>query len=180
MSASHLTPESWAEARRLRAEGASLAAIAKRLGIARSTLGYRAHKEDWPSPARAPAPDAPSPRRLPRLPASAATSVVRRSLVRRLYRVMDTKLKLMELRMHKQLQDTQQDKETDIPPTDDDREMRQLGALIKTIDQVTELEADASPAGGRARSGDAEARASEADAFRREIAERIEKLIPPS
>ena len=53
MSKSRLTPEQWAEARRLRAAGATFAAIGKEFGVSASTIVNRARSEVWPSPAGA-------------------------------------------------------------------------------------------------------------------------------
>jgi hypothetical protein len=165
-----LSPEQWAEARRLRVEGASYAAVGRQLGVSGDTIAKRAHREGWPAPAGA--------RTAPKLPAD--TAAVRRRLMHRLYRVMDLKLELMELRMQKQLKQAKK-KDGDIPATDDEKDMRPLATVMKTIEQATELDPDLDrAAGGGARGSDSQARASEADAFRREIAERIEKLIPPS
>ena len=50
MFTSPLSPEQWAEARRLRAEGATYDAIGKHLGISRTTIATRAYRESWPSP----------------------------------------------------------------------------------------------------------------------------------
>ena len=59
--------------------------------------------------------------------------------------------------------------------------MRQLATTMKTIEQATELDPDLHrSADGGAQSSDAATRASEADALHREIAERLEKLVPPS
>ena len=55
-----LTPEQWAEARRLRAEGASLDALAEQFGVAHSTMGRRARKEGWSSPSGSPSTRAPT------------------------------------------------------------------------------------------------------------------------
>lgn len=172
------SPEQWAEARRLRGEGATFAAIAKHLGLTVSTVSQRARKEGWPSPAgslaRAKRSSAASPP-----PASSADA--RRSLARRLFTVMDLNLELMELRMHKQLKQARKQKDGDIPAGDVEKDMRQLTTTMKTIEQATELDPDrAHDADGGAKSSDAATRASEAEALRREIAERIEKLIPPS
>ena len=69
-----------------------------------------------------------------------------------------------------------------IPAGDDEKDMRQLATTMKTIEQATELDPDLhrSADGGATIQQTPQARASEADAFRREIAERLEKLIPPS
>ncbi len=50
MFKSLLTPEQWAEARRLRGEGATFAAIAKHLGLKKNSVASRAKREGWPSP----------------------------------------------------------------------------------------------------------------------------------
>ena len=63
-----------------------------------------------------------------------------------------------------------------------DDELKRLGTFKKTIQEHTEFSPDTEPNAGGAGSARAagEAAASEADVFRREIAERIAKLIPPT
>jgi hypothetical protein len=182
MFTSSLSPEQWAEARRLRAEGATFATVGRQLGVSACTITKRAHKEDWPSPAGSPAGSRARAKRSSKpSPLPADTADIRRGLARRLYTVMDLNLELMELRMHKQLKQAKKQKDGDTPAGDVEKDMRQLATTMKTIEQATELDPDLHRAAdGGAKSSDAEARASEADAFRREIAERIEKLIPPS
>lgn len=172
MFKSPLTPEQWAEARRLRAAGATFAAIGKQLAVTAASVARRAQREGWPSP---------RPTRRSSTPLPAADSAdIRRSLARRLFTVMDLNLELMELRMHKQLKQARET-DGDIPAGDAEKDMRQLAATMKNIEQATELDPDPQRAAdGGAKSSDAVARASEADALRREIAERIEKLIPPA
>ncbi len=181
--ASKLSPEHWAEARRLRAEGATLTAIAARFGVNLTTIGVRARKEGWASPTATPGATA-SARTAKTSSQPVATVGIRRRLTHRLYNIMDLKLELMELRMHKQLKDAKKAIKQDgaeIPAGDEEKDTRHLATFIKTIDQATELDPDrARDADGGATNRDAEARASEADAFRREIAQRIEKLVPPS
>ena len=46
-----LTPEQWAQARRLRDGGATFAAIAREIGAHESTIASRASLEGWPRPA---------------------------------------------------------------------------------------------------------------------------------
>jgi hypothetical protein len=186
MFTSRLLPEQWAHARRLRAEGAAWVAIARDLGVSANTIAKRGRKEGWPTPAGVarPIPGPPAKRR-PKsgAPLPAAVADLRRSLTQRMYRLMDTKLELMELRMQKQLQSAANAAGGDgsVPAADDDQDMQRLAAIIKTAEQVTELDPDlARTVDAGDKSADAQARASEADAFRREIAERIEKLIPPS
>jgi len=175
---SRLSPEQWAEARRLRAEGASCAAIAGRFGVNPSTIALRARRERWPS-------------LVPGLPAavraSAAAAAERRRLVQRLYSVMNLRLELMELRMQQQLKaakkHTKSKDKTDGSemPAAGEEDTRHLGVLLKTIEQATELDPDRDRnAEGGAKPASSETSASEADAFRREIAERLEKLVPPA
>lgn len=175
---SKLTPEQWADVRRLRAEGASYTALAERFGVKKETISARARKEGWLGPS---APAAGAAARRPRSGGSAATQAVRASLVRRLHSINEIKVRILELRMQKLLADAQQGKE--ISPAEWERTARDFADVIKSIDQVTEIDSDAAPAAGggtKSYSSDALARASQADDFRREIADRIEKLIPPS
>jgi IS30 family transposase len=177
MFSSPLTPEQWAEARRLRAEGAPFAALAKQFGIAHSTISQRARREDWPSPSGSPSPRATG---KSRDAAPDDTTQMRRMLARRVYSVMNLNLALMELRMQKQLKDAKK-KDADIPAIDAEKEMRNLAGVMKTLEQTTELDPDRhAHADGGAKSSDAQARASEAAARRREIAERLEGLVPPA
>jgi len=184
---SKLTPEQWAEARVLRADGASFAAIAERFGLSPATIALRARRECWAKPAGAAPAAAPTAAgKTRRAPASPATAGIRRSLAGRLYNVLEIRIRMMELHMLKQLQ-ALQDGEQPSPAGADER--AEFIALIKNIEQVTELCSDTDrAAGGRgtnataagAGSADALAAASAQDAFRREIAERLEKLFPPS
>lgn len=168
---SKFTPEQWAEARRRRGQGASFAAIGAGLGISSSVVRRRAQREGWADVA--PQSDAVDPKRKASARGSQGTRATRAKLVRRLYNVLELRTRIMELRMQKQLDALEQG--NDLPPGTDDSAV--FGVLIKNIDQVTEFDTDTHPA---ARGGDqsaaAQAAASEADAFRREIADRIEKL----
>jgi transposase-like protein len=161
-----LAPEQWEEIRRLYLENQeSLTTLAARFGVNRTTISQRAAREGWPS--RKVLGDA---------SLLTATVKVRRKLIRRLYKAIDTKLKLMERRM--QLQMNRLDKGKDMPSADHERDTRGISALIKSFDQVTEIATDFDrTADGRSKSA-AAALASEADAFRREIAARLEKLVP--
>jgi hypothetical protein len=174
-----LTQDQWAEARRLRQDLAlSLRQIAVRLGVNPSTVRKRAAAERWSSP-----PATASPRtRAARKPAPAAnprSTVGRRELVQRLYKAMDTKLKLMERRMETQIANLE--KGADLTSADHERDARAFGAMIKNIEQVKEMQADLDRvAGGQpATAADAELFA-EAERFRQEIAERLARFIPPA
>jgi hypothetical protein len=173
-----LTPEQWAEVRRLRAEGASFDALGKQFGVAHSTIAHRARQEGWSSPRGSPSSRAPAKSNAVAAPDD--TTQMRRMLARRVYSVMNLNLALMELRMQKQLKDAKK-KDADIPAIDAEKEMRNLAGVMKTLEQTTELDPDRhAHADGGAKSSDAETRASEADARRREIAERLEGLVPPA
>jgi len=173
MFKSPLSPEQWAEARRLRSEGATFTSIAKHLGLKKNSVASRAKREGWPSPTQA------NSKTKATLPEDTAN--VRRGLARRVYRVMDLNLSLMELRMEKQLKQAKKQRDGDMPAGDVEKDMRQLAATMKTIEQATELDPDLHRAAdGGAKSSDAATRASEADARRREIAERLEGLVPPA
>lgn len=167
-----LTEEQWVEARALYEEQRlGPREIAARLGRNYRTVMRRAKLEGW----RPPDGDARSQRAAASF--QALTVAARRTLVQRLYRAIDTKLKLMERRMHKQMVNL--GKGTDLSSADHEREARALGTIIKTIDQVKEMQADLDRvAGGQpATAADAELFA-EADRFRREIAERLARFIP--
>jgi hypothetical protein len=179
---SKLTPEQWAEARRLRADGATYGTIGRQLGVAERLIAERARKDGWAGPARSKRAAAGSgaARGCPGQALPAASAGVRSTLARRIYRIADVKLKILELRVRKQLESAVQG---DGDLTLNEQDTSDIASLIKTIEQATELEADVNPnAGGAAggRSADAEGRASAAESFRREIAQRIETLIPPS
>jgi predicted transcriptional regulator len=168
---SKLTGEQWAEAARLRQEGASYRLVARALGITPSAVRQHAQKHGWPGCAP------PSARTLRKRSFIGASMAQRRRLIRRLYDAIDVRLTLMEQRMQQQLAILQTDG-APAAPGENEREARAIGTLIRNLDKVTEyaaaLEADAR--GGSTIA--AAALASEADAFRRDIAERIAKLIP--
>jgi DNA-binding transcriptional MerR regulator len=174
MRAVRLTQDQWAEARRLRETLAlSIAEIAARFGVSQHTVRRHAEVGGWlTSPGTASSPK----RTRLRNPRSV---VGRRQLVKRLYKAMDTKLRLMERRMEAQMTNLDQGK--DLTSADHERDARAFGAMIKNIEQVKEMQADLDRvAGGQpATAADAELFA-EADRFRREIAERLARFIPPA
>jgi hypothetical protein len=170
-----LTQDQWAEVRRLRDDlDLPTDTIAARMGVHPRTIERHAALQGWKL-------RAPGAKRV-KDPSvfEAFTVVARRSLVQRLYKAMDTKLKLMERRMNTQLANL--DKEgSDLSSADHERDARAFGTIIKNIDQVKEMQADLERvAGGQPKSAaDAELFA-EADRFRREIAERLARFIPPA
>jgi hypothetical protein len=195
---SKLSPEQWAEARRMRAGGASWAAIGGHFGIHPTTVRDRARREAWSLPGSASA----TPRRANAAPATPATAGIRSRLALRLYKVVEFKIRMMELRMYKQLQAQLEahgrDADGSVPPPPSKDERESFAALIDSINQVTEMASEpALAADGRRRTAtgainpelialssdidpDGLAAASEKDALRRDIAERLAKIFPPS
>jgi hypothetical protein len=192
MFTSKLSPEQWAEARRMRADGANCVDIGRHVGLAASTIRARAQKEGWPSPSGRPATSL-GPKAAP---ASPGTAGIRSRLAQRLYKVIDCRIRLMEMRMQKQLEAHERDPDGPVPPAHTKDERDSFAALIDSINQVTEMASDPAPAAdGRRRTAtgavnpeltalsddiDASglAAASEKDALRREIAERLAKIFP--
>ena len=197
----------WSEIRRLYLDPAtSIAAIADRHGISAQRITRRARSEGWPTRSRRtsgaregpagksrrkpgatarlgqPRPDTPqgTPKRREATPA--ATSLkARRTLVRRLYKAIDTKLKQMERRMAHDIATDEGTSET--TAADHERDTRAIGALIANLSRVTEIEADLERLPGSARPADQQADrqlADEAERFRREVAERLARLVRPA
>ena len=118
---------------------------------------------------------------------SPATRRARRALTRRGLRICDLELSIMEKRMEKRLAagDTADtlSSDADVP-----KEMARVRDIFKAIAELTELAPDTEPAagvGGKSESGagpgaGASSESSEVDVFRREIADRLEKLLPPA
>jgi hypothetical protein len=135
MPGARLTQEQWAEARRLReALGLGIREIAVRFGVHQGTVRQHAEAGGWLSP---PATASGGKRARAR---NSRSVVGRRELIQRLYKAMDTKLKLMERRMEAQMINL--DKGADLPSADHERDTRTFGAIIKNIEQVKEMQAD--------------------------------------
>ena len=132
--------------------------------------------------ARAP----PAAARQRQVPASVAPSLkARRALVRRLYKAIDTKLKQMERRMAHDM--ATNEGTSDITAADHERDTRAIGALIANLSRVTEMEADLEriPGSPSAGTGPADSQgdrqlADEAERFRREVAERLARIVGPA
>jgi hypothetical protein len=109
---------------------------------------------------------------------------VRRQLISRLYRAIDTKLKLMERRMHSEINAIEQGAPEDpagLTAADHERETRAFGALVKTINSVRQMQAeleDLVSANPNTTAADARL-AADADRYRRDIAQRLAKFVPP-
>ena len=185
---SKLTPEQWAEVRRLRDGGATLADLSRRFGVTPGGIRDHARRHRW---AGAPTPAADGSGRFRQAFKFAATLQARRALTRRAFRICELELSIMEKRMKKRLEQASAEQGSGEPqPADaaDHTETDRIQAIFKTIDDMTELEAGTDPtAGGRGKSesggnagSGADSESSEVDAFRREIAERLERLLPPA
>ena len=191
MYLSKLSPEQWAEARRLYAAGQSNAAIGARFGIAGETVRRRARREAWLAPPTTELPRASAGIRARGARPSAATAAIRAELARRLLSVIAVQIRMKELYMMKQLEAYQKNDAGIEPPVTPTDQHADFAALIESIKQVTEIDSvppaiadgrrTANPELTRLSSDidpDGLAVASEKDAFRREIAERLEKLFP--
>ncbi|MEO8650995.1 MAG: hypothetical protein ABI391_01755 [Hyphomicrobiaceae bacterium] len=196
----------WSEIRRLYLEGEpAIARIAERHGVSAQRISRRAQRERWPprhrndpaskprdkpaaksaaNPASAPTNAAPSPRTRSKRPAAATGSTARslkarRALVRRLYTAIDTKLQQMERRMAHDMATEEGSSET--TAADHERDTRAIGALIANLSRVTEIEADLERIPGTAAAQHAEHQlADEAERFRRDVAERLARLVRPA
>jgi hypothetical protein len=106
----------------------------------------------------------------------------------RMYAIVEISLEMQELRMQKKLKVARQAaKDGTVPDGVSEDDLAKLADTLKTIEQTTELDIDLHrSADGGARSsstsgtGQSGAATSEADALRRDIAERLGKLVPPS
>lgn len=105
-----------------------IAALARRFGIAKSTLSKYARSHGW------------QPRRQRKSPGQQP----REATIRRLYRTIDLKLAQLEARM-------QNDK--DIAAADHERETRAIGQLIRNFEKVSEIESSAQNGANRKRGG---------------------------
>jgi hypothetical protein len=202
----------WSEIRRLYLNGKlAIAGIAERHGVSAQRIARRAKRERWPprrprrsdgrpskqsdkpaakpyaTRAAAPATKASPPKSPAKRPAAATGSTARslkarRTLVRRLYTAIDTKLQQMERRMAHDMATQEGSSET--TATDHERDTRAIGALIANLSRVTEIEADLERIPGTAAAPiDQQAEhqlADEAERFRREVAERLERLVRPA
>jgi hypothetical protein len=172
-----LTQQQWDEVRRAYIESTEpVRAIAERFGVQRMAVQRQAKSQGWPS--RRARSRAPAKRSL-----SATTIPVRRRLLRRLIRIIETELELMEKRMQTRVEEL--DKGNDVPAADHERDARAVGTLVRSLDKVTEIAADLDrTSGGKPKSANVDADAdelfAEADRFRRELAERLSKFIPVS
>jgi hypothetical protein len=158
-----VTAEQWAHARRRRAEGATYAQIAADVGVSLSAVKERGRRDRWKTPRR---------------PRRSSTPQCGAALAPRIFRLLNLQRSLLELKMTEEEKAAR--KGGKVASQDDNT--RAVGALIKHIQQTQEFHSDPQRAaeGGGKPTADAQARAVEEDSRRRDVAERIEKLVPPS
>ena len=100
----------------------------------------------------------------------------RRALLDRLAAAISLKLEQLERRMTKDLEQTEPSEGASA--TDHERETRAIGALIDNLGKVTEMETGSSQRAGKsAAASPAADLAGEADRYRRELADRLQKII---
>jgi hypothetical protein len=119
------------------------------------------------------APASPAPAGPPFAPRLLATPASRRRLLDRLVAAIAMKLEQLERRMTNDLAAGE-----DSTATDHEREARAIGALIDNLEKITEIETGLANAGGRSASATSAADlADEADRCRRELAERLHRIV---
>lgn len=210
-----LDPAQWEEVRRRVRQGETVSELARGYGVHPSTVHRRLaampaakSKSAKPKSAAKPLPQNASatkrkvpadskPERLGVGSAKAsarrppAAIKVRRQLIGRLYRAIDTKLKLMERRMNNEIHALDAlsgnsagpaDESVTLTAADHERETRAFGALVKTINSVRQMQAELEHLANAdtPSTSAADARlAADADRYRRDIAERLAKFVPP-
>lgn len=149
-----LPPETWGEIERAYVEtDEEIRAIAARFSIAVATIYKRAAKCGWP-------------RRRKKGQADVRAAIARQTLGERLFRVMIKKLEQLETRMESNAHGTAADRE---------REMREIGAVVRGFEKVKEL--GAGDRNGQGDDGPSRVLAAhDAERIRHEIAERLERL----
>jgi hypothetical protein len=147
----------------------SLREISRVTKVPLTTLSVRASRNGWRS-----IEGAPVPARLPR--AGPSTLTARRTLVRRFYKAIDTKLRQMELRMATEIA---RGEETSTA-ADHERDTRAIGGLINQLGKISEFESDLDRPAGSGDDASATRLAQEEERYRRALAERLERLIKPA
>jgi len=105
-----------------------------------------------------------------------STVTARRTLVRRFYKAIDTKLRQMELRMAKDIAKG----EGASTAADHERDTRAIGGLINQLGKISEFESDLDRPAGSSDDASATRLAEEAERYRRALAERLERLVKPA
>lgn len=190
----------WAAARLLyETTQTPVADICLQIGASRAAFDSRRKKETWrrqyprpfpglrpaasvPASAGDPVPASPPSPPLPSAPArrrkpTATDLAGRRRLIDRLVAAIAMKLEQLERRMNHDLDDADGPASGAATATDHERETRAIGALIDNLGKVTEIETGLE---SRARGGNAASvaeLADEADRRRRELAQRLARLV---
>ncbi len=140
------------------------------------TLCARVARYGWRSGQGPPAHVPPSEPAAPTAPVAQSTLTARRTLVRRFYKAIDTKLRQMELRMAKDMTKG----EGASSAADHERDTRAIGGLINQLGKISEFESDLDRPAGSRDDASATRLAEEAERYRRALAERLERLIKPA
>jgi hypothetical protein len=148
----------------------SLREIARMTQVPLTTLSVRASRNKWRSVGGAPIP---KPGRGAALP---STLTARRTLVRRFYKALDTKLRQMELRMATEIARGEETSSA----ADHERDTRAIGGLINQLGKIAEFESDLDRPAGSTDAAPAARLTEEAERYRRALAERLERLIKPA
>lgn len=111
---------------------------------------------------------------------SSKTATARRARVTRLSAAIDTRLGILERRMARELDTI--DSEDSPSSADIERDIRAIGGLMKNLEQATEHENTGARTTGsstrtRGRERDPAAAADEADRLRRELGQRLQRLV---
>jgi len=158
----------------------------KQLATARKKHRWHRNKPRLVIPRRKPADDTakavaasppavtqePSQPRLAKRKPAANTPDARRRLIDRLVAAISLKLEQLERRMHNDLDQTDDDQSA----TDHERETRAIGQLIDNLGKLTEMQTGHPPKSGAAARA-APDLAGEADRYRRELAERLRRIV---
>lgn len=152
----------------------TLVALAGRHGTTAATIRARASREGWPPRQRSRGRARPAP------PVAGADLLAdKRRLAHRLTSAIEKILMKMEKRMA-----LEKRKEAEpASAADQERDSRMVHSLIRSLEKVTELEADLDrpdAGAGKPRAADARALADEAERFRRDIAQRLARLGGPA
>lgn len=149
----------------------SLREISSLTKVPSSTISERVSKHGWrPKRDDTPSARAPDDARAP------STFTARRTLVRRFYKAIDTKLRQMELRMATEIARGEETSSA----ADHERDTRAIGGLINQLGKISEFESDLDRPAGSTDAASAARLAEEAERYRRALAERLERLIKPA
>lgn len=158
----------WTEIKRLYTETSEpINAIARRHGISDQMIYKRAKAAGWPRRSERKRPSAAMRHAGEAAKRRQPARNAQQSVVRRLYRAIDTKLRKLEKRM--------QSGEA-LTAADSERETRELGTMIRSFEKVTEVAADIDRPQESAAAKAPLVTAADAERMREEIAERLERL----